>query len=448
MLSPRSIFSLVCLTTAVLIVPVASAGKKRVDSRNDSGVSRTLSTHGGIDKTNPFFVSLGQNGRRCDTCHQPAQGWSLNPKGIQKTFLKTQGLDPLFRLNDGSNTPLANDKTLEQRQAAYSMLLNRGVFRIEMAVQPEAEFRVVGVTDPYGYANATRLSLFRRPLPATNLRFNAEIMWDGRETKPGLTFEQQLANQASGAVTGHAQSPSPPSSANLDAIVQFETGLISAQTEVKKAGVLSKKGGRGGSERLKDEPFSEGLNNPFEGAFDRNVFSLFAGWLPRGAQTQGKANKAQQSIARGEEIFNTREFTAEGVGGLNDVQGQPSMRVTCSTCHNAPNSGGHTLKGFFDFGVSGFDNRPPDLPLYTLQHKELGFVIDTSDPGRALITGKWADISRFKTPVLRNLSARPPYFHNGTAATLEDVVEFYNRRFNMNMPPHEKQDLANFMKAL
>ncbi len=424
--SVRTALPFACLATAVLIVPAGSAGKKR----------------------NPFFVPLGQNGRQCDTCHQPAQGWSLTPQGIQKTFAKTQGLDPLFRLNDGSNTPLADDKTLEQRQTAYSMLLNRGVIRIEMAVQPEFEFRVVGVSDPYGYATPTRLSLFRRPLPATNLRFNTEIMWDGRETKPGLTFEQQLANQARGAVTGHAQSPSPPSQANLDAIVQFETGLISAQSEVRKVGSLSKKGGKGGAERLVDVPFSEGLNNPFEGAFDRNVFTLFGGWLPRGARTAAKPKPAQQSIARGEVLFNSLEFTAEGVGGLNDVVGQSSFRVTCSTCHNAPNSGGHTLKGFFDFGVSGFDNRPPDLPLYTLQNKQTGNVIDTSDPGRALITGKWSDISRFKAPVLRNLSARPPYFHNGTAATLEDVVEFYNRRFNMNMPPHEQQDLANFLKAL
>jgi cytochrome c peroxidase len=446
--SVRTALPLVCLASAVAIVPAGSAGKRRVDSRNDSGVSRTLSTHGGIDKTNPFFVPLGQNGRRCDTCHQPAQGWSLTPKGIQKTFAKTLGLDPLFRLNDGSNTPLVDDKTVEQRQAAYSTLLNRGVIRIEMAVQPEFEFRVVGVNDPYGYATPTRLSLFRRPLPAANLRFNTEIMWDGRETKPGLTFEQQLANQASGAVTGHAQSPSPPNQANLDAIVQFESGLISAQSEDRKAGALSKKGGKGGAERLRDAPFSEGLNNPFESAFERNVFTLFTGWLPRGTQTSAKAKSAQQSIARGEAIFNSLEFTAEGVGGLNDVVGQSSLRVTCSTCHNAPNAGSHTLKGFFDFGVSGFDNRPADLPLYTLQNKESGNVIDTSDPGRALITGKWSDISRFKTPVLRNLSARPPYFHNGTAATLEEVIEFYNRRFNMNLPPHEKQDLAKFLKAL
>ena len=42
-----------------------------------------------------------------------------------------------------------------------------------------------------------------------------------------------------------------------------------------------------------------------------------------------------------------------------------------------------------------------------------------------MITGKWADIGRFKGPILRALAARAPYFHNGSAATLEEVVEFY-----------------------
>ena len=34
--------------------------------------------------------------------------------------------------------------------------------------------------DPYGHASATQLSLFRRPLPTTNLRFLSTINWDGR----------------------------------------------------------------------------------------------------------------------------------------------------------------------------------------------------------------------------------------------------------------------------
>ena len=44
------------------------------------------------------------------------------------------------------------------------------------------QFELAQVDDPYGYASATELSLFRRPLASTNLRFLSTVMWDGRET--------------------------------------------------------------------------------------------------------------------------------------------------------------------------------------------------------------------------------------------------------------------------
>jgi len=62
-----------------------------------------------------------------------------------------------------------------------------------------------------------------------------------------------------------------------------------------------------------------------------------------------------------------------------------------------------------------------------------GTIIQTTDPGRALITGKWADIGKFKGPILRGLSARAPFFHNGSAATLQDVVNFCDIRFDIGL---------------
>ena len=51
----------------------------------------------------------------------------------------------------------------------------------------------------------------------------------------------------------------------------------------------------------------------------------------------------------------------------------------------------------------------------------------TDDPGRGAVTGVNADIGRFKEPPLRNLELKGNYFHTGRFATIEDVVEFYNR---------------------
>jgi cytochrome c peroxidase len=65
-----------------------------------------------------------------------------------------------------------------------------------------------------------------------------------------------------------------------------------------------------------------------------------------------------------------------------------------------------------------------------------------------LITGNCADIGKFKGPILRGLAARAPYFHNGSAATLMDVVNFYNQRFGIGLTAQQRDDLVNFLKTL
>jgi cytochrome c peroxidase len=65
-----------------------------------------------------------------------------------------------------------------------------------------------------------------------------------------------------------------------------------------------------------------------------------------------------------------------------------------------------------------------------------------------LLTGRWADIGKFKGAVLRGLAARPPYFHNGFAAGLVEVVEFYETRFSIGLTEQEKADLVAFLEAL
>ena len=88
------------------------------------------------------------------------------------------------------------------------------------------------------------------------------------------------------------------------------------------------------------------------------------------------------------------------------------------------------------------------MPLYTLQNKNTGEIKVTTDPGRALITGKWKDIGRFKGPILRGLAARAPYFHNGFAKDLEAVIDFYDERFGIGFTEQEKADLLAFLKTL
>src|SRR5207248_8562560 len=126
----------------------------------------------------------------------PSDGWTITPTHVQVRFALSSGLDPIFRTNDGSNSPNADVSTVEARRQAYSMLLNKGLIRVGIGVPANAEFELVGADDPYGYATSSELSLFRRPLPSTNLSFLATVMWDGRETFAGQPVSFDLSDQA------------------------------------------------------------------------------------------------------------------------------------------------------------------------------------------------------------------------------------------------------------
>jgi cytochrome c peroxidase len=101
-----------------------------------------------------------------------------------------------------------------------------------------------------------------------------------------------------------------------------------------------------------------------------------------------------------------------------------------------------------DIGVAAAARRTPDMPLYTLRNKITGETLQTTDPGRALVTGKWKDVSRFKGPILRAVASRAPYFHNGMAKDLGEAVDFYDTRFGIGFTPQEKADLVAFLRSL
>ena len=133
---------------------------------------------------------------------------------------------------------------------------------------------------------------------------------------------------------------------------------------------------------------------------------------------------------------------------LNDLVGADVIPGTCTTCHNTPNVGNHSVPLAIDIGLNDPARRTPEMPLFLLVNKTTNATLLTMDPGRALITGKWKDIGKTKGPILRALSGRAPYFHNGSAATLGEAVDFYQSRFNLGLTPQEKTDLVAFLESL
>ncbi len=450
--------------TAISAIVAADSIPNLQPFANGSGYSETYNANsqGPFRLDGAFFQSLGTNGRSCSTCHTPSTSWTVSAAEIQQRFLKTQGLDPIFRTNDGSVCDHNIDtSTVEGRRQAYSLLLSRGLLRITLPVPADAEFFVQSVSNPYGCNDASNLAVYRRPLPATNLRFLSTVMWDGRESTPPdtqkITYPDtgqliaDLKHQAMDATMGHAQG-SAPSDAQLQAIVDFELGLYTAQALETKAGPLNRSGASGGPETLAVQPFFIGVNDSFPASFGLNptgapfnpkIFNLYDGWNNSWGQ--------QASIARGQALFNSKPITIFGVAGINDVAGMPaSFSGTCGTCHDTPNVGNHSVSTPLNIGVADVNN-PLDhsyLPVFTLVNKVTNAIVQTTDPGRALITGKWVDIGKLKGPVLRGLASRAPYFHNGSAQTLNDVLKFYEQRFGLSLSAEEESDLIAFLNAL
>ncbi|HVA17739.1 MAG TPA: hypothetical protein VMV59_08515 [Candidatus Dormibacteraeota bacterium] len=438
---------------------------------DSTGAMATFTPAGKFVESGAFFESLGTNGRTCTSCHVLGNGMGLSAAHAERVYERTNGTDPLFAAVDGAACPTA----APGQPLNFSLLRHYGLIRIGLQLPASLQFTITAVHDPYGCAlvtdpvsGAQTVSVYRRPLPGTNLGFLSAVMFDGRETVASLanpaTFSANLItdlkHQALDATLGHAQAAVAPSDAQLMEMVNFELSLNSAQALDFGAGNLSRDGANGGPVFLTRVPFFPGINDSLgpPAQFTPNAFTIYAKW-------QYSGNPMRRSIARGEEIFNTHALTITDVRGLNDALNVPAINGTCTTCHDTPNVGDHSLPVPLEIGTSRTVNYEtdstiqaavsqlsmPDLPVFQIvcmQGPYTGQITYTSDPGKALLTGSCGDVGRGKGPILRGLAARAPYFHNGAAATLSEVVDFYNVRFQMNLTPQEKRDLVNFLQAL
>ena len=451
-----------------------------------TGTVATYNTGGDIDTTNPFFQSLGTNGRACVTCHQPSDAFGLSAAHAKVRFDLTGGSDPLFAAVDGANCPNAKTGNEDER----SLILNDGLIRIGLPVPANAQFAIRVLHDPYGCAlfrdpstGQLTASVYRRPLPTTNLNFLSAVMFDGRETITPLnnpsTFQTNLVadltHQAMDATNGHAQAfpPLTISDPRLSPMVNLELGFFTAQTMDQSAGQLNALGANGGPQYLGVQPYYPGINDSLTSSvFDPMAFTIYSAWQHLSGSFIDATLEARQAVAAGELLFDTFPLTISAVRGLNDnpALGSPAQIIgSCTTCHDTPNVGNHSLPLPLDIGTSHSAKQETNarisdglsqlsvanLPLFELSGcpdpHHLGQILPpfyTSDPGKALISGACSDINRIKGPILRGLAARAPYFHNGAAANLREVVNFYDRRFSMQLTDEQKSALVAFLNSL
>src|SRR5262249_108777 len=127
--------------------------------QDPTGILKTFNTTGKVDLTGPFFQSLGTNGRSCGTCHQASDAWTVSAAHVADRFEATDGLDPIFRPNDGSNCDTLDTSTVDARRQAYSLLISRGLIRIFLPVPDGAEFHVVSHQNHHGGHDESTLSI-------------------------------------------------------------------------------------------------------------------------------------------------------------------------------------------------------------------------------------------------------------------------------------------------
>ncbi len=460
---------------------------------NAQGKLGVLNAAGPVQmKDHPFFESLGLNPRGCVTCHQPVDAMSVSVESLRERWRVTNGDDPIFAPIDGSNNP----RLPQALESSHSLLLNRGLFRIGLQWPPKdhtgnvikAEFTIEVVRDPTGVnldstygltgVNPT-VSVFRRPRPAANLKyvmasdlppnvpsgtsttidpetgkpFSLNLMSDARH----LTLKQQ----AFGAYRDHQEGRQGQLPAEeMAKILAFENQIYVAQSIDRWGGSLVE---ASGPTSLGARALAEA--NP-RGMTGHTVFRLFDAWknsasLPKELTEVQREFRA--SVARGNDVFMSRRFRIQNVARSNSIRWDNSSTQTCTSCHRAPMTGQALSAGWVDLGTTNYPtwtepslfSNKTDLPIFKCTcdknaspHPYLGRVIFTNDPGRALITGKCADIGSIVMGQFRGLAARAPYFTNGSAKTLRELVDFHDRRFDIKLTEQEKTDLVNFLSVL
>lgn len=451
---------------------------------NELGAATTINANGPVKtQGHAFFTPLGQNGRACATCHQPADAMGLSVATIRERWKATQGRDPLFAPFDGANCP----NLPQGQEASHSLLLDRGLFRIARPWPPrddagkpiKPEFTLEVVRDPTGCnldkthglkSDNPSVSVYRRPRPVANLKYILAVgfPFDPKNGLPlkrdPLTGEYLSGNllsdaraltlplQLQDALRTHLQAQGNPTPEQLKQILDFEQQVYAAQSHDKWGGALTEAGASGGPEVL-----AKSRAGVLQNAQRNPIWKEFLPWKSAAPAANAEQQKFRESVARGADLFVKRMFLISSSTGINSMGFGSPVLNSCAMCHNMANVGIDVAPGQVDLGTT---NEPwakpsPELPLFRLTcnanvkpHPFLGRVVHTQDPGYALTTGRCEDIGKITMQSMRGLPARAPYFSNGSAKSLREIVEIYNRRYNIRFTDQEIEDLTNLMSVL
>lgn len=301
---------------------------------------------------------------------------------------------------------------------------------------------LVACAGSHGYDPGVPLGLdLLAPVPAGNpltreavalgecLFFDPSLSADGRLScaschRPGRAFADTVAvSPGSGARIGHRNAPS------LLNVVYRDELFWDGRSEILEEQVLFPL-----TDSLEmDRPIEDIVRQLLRTPEYRRLFARAYGSPPSSEHLARALASYLRTLRSGRSRFD--RYQAGDTTALNAEERRGRMlflgKARCHLCHVGPQL---TDGDFHNTGVAS-----------------------GGDPGRFSVTGDSADLGAFRTPSLRDIAVTAPYMHNGSIATLEDVVAFYNRGGGagakdrllrpLALTPSEEQALVAFLRT-
>jgi cytochrome c peroxidase len=371
---------------------------------------------------------LGGNGRACADCHMPADSFQLSPGSAEARFqvlqwrrqFEPEADDPLFRPVDADDFRTNGDGAGD-----FSNLRQNGLVRVTLPLPPN-----IKLVDPITNAPSSEpfVDVWRAVPTVNDVKLTGPDGINPWPRGPNSTGGYQLdarvttlQEQALGALINHAQIQTPPPQQLLDDLAAFQQVLftnprVRAIAEAVDAGIVPPD---------PDPPLTE-LEGQGKAVFTRACahchggptqttsqapivrFHSISSQCPRPVDT---AAPARFAFAPCPDRLARNARTYEITVSVATPCPPPAGRVTPCSPSPAP-------------GVPA-----PPLPAGAKIRRT------SSDPGRALLTGfvggapPTDDWEKLDVSALRGIANTAPYFHNNSAATLEDVVDHYIELF-------------------
>jgi hypothetical protein len=418
-----TIFALLALFGAAFIItPPRSIGQEQSGATNlncDNPPCDAVA-RGRAAFKHPLRKKFGGNGRACADCHIPSQGFQLSPAAAKARFDALQAKrmhdqnadDPLFRPVDADDFRVNGDNARD-----YSNLVENGLVRVTMPLPLNVKLLDTVTGQP---TNETSVDIWRAVMPVFNIAItgpdNVVPTWppgaprvaimgqdpNGPNRQGGYQHDARFATlqeQARGAFFAHAQVSVDPSTRTLDDLAAYQKTLFSSP-EVER---LAK--------------------------------AILTGSTPFPEPDSGLNELEQQ----GKKIFNRACAQCHGStshpGGSTPETAivRPIVRY-----HNIQTACPHPTTDGFSPCAQRLERNARTYRITLANDTTQTFT--TSDPGRLLLTGQIADLGVMDITQLRGISKTAPYFHNNSAATLEEVLDHYDAFFarvaRLNPPPN------------